>query len=286
MTNNHFHMCCINYFGSVILWLVPFNYIWLVQLLGSKKDPVPTVGWQETTRTNQVKQPMHTFPRQEEPKMQEPGVQHSDHPTMSEGGSSRSRSKYYWISITFGVITIIQWCMSLTVVALHFRYSWMDRLSHPTYVETFNAVNNPSSVAIMPQACLNWLQQSAGLIASELLDIHVVQVVHTLIVALQFIMCTVVVLFRGGGRHHILGKLKISALASLVTLGIPAIGTGLWILGTVVFGTQDTWLTYTHNLTTTGGCTFGAVAMNRQWGYWDVQYERPYRIAMSVLGVA
>jgi hypothetical protein len=203
-----------------------------------------------------------------------------------EDGTAQKKSVLHWISVGFGVITIVQWGMSLTIVGLHFRYSWMDKLSHPTYVEISRAARYPSSVAVMPQTCLTWLQQSTGLIGSEILDLHMEQVIHTLIVALQFVMCTVVVVFRQGGRHRILGKLKLSALATLVTLVFPALGTGFWILGTVTFGNQDTWMTYTSNLTTTGGCTFGAVAMNRRWGYWDVQYERPYRIAMSALGVA
>jgi hypothetical protein len=205
---------------------------------------------------------------------------------MSERGSARGRSKFYWISLTFGIITVVQWCMSLAVVALHFRYSWMDKKSHPTYVEVARAIRNPSSIAVMPQGCLNWLQKSADLIASDLLDIHMVQVIHTLIVALQFVMSTLVVLFRDGGSRRVLGRLKVSAAATLVTLGFPAIATGFWILGTTVFGNQDTWMTYTNNATTTGGCTFGAVAMDRRWGYWDVQYGRAYRIAMSILGVA
>jgi hypothetical protein len=206
----------------------------------------------------------------------------------SEHGTRRRRPTLFWVSVIFGFISFLQWCMSLTVVALHFRYSWFDKSSHPTYVEVSRALDDPSSIATMPQACLNWLK-STPLATSELLDIHVEQTVMTLIVAAQFVACTIfLVIFslQQSGRRRTLRMLKVSAAASLASLGLPAMGTGFWILGAVIFGNQDVWLMYTNNLNTTGGCTFGVVNMDRRWGYWDVQYERPYRIAMSVLGAA
>jgi hypothetical protein len=80
--------------------------------------------------------------------------------------------------------------------------------------------------------------------------------------------------------------LRTSASATLATLGLPALVTGVWVLSKVVFGSEDVTLYYTKDLTATGGCTFGVVNMNKRWGYWDVQYELGFRIAMSVLGAA
>lgn len=211
-----------------------------------------------------------------------------DFQIVSEHGAKRRRPILFWVSTVVAFITFLQWCLSLTVVALHFRYSWFDKSSHPTYVAVSGALADPSSIATMPQACLDWLN-SSPLATSELLDINVEQTVMTLLVAIQFVICTIVVVINGAaqsGHRRTLGMLKVSAWASLATLGLPAIGTGFWVLGAVIFGNQDAWLTYTNNLNTTGGCTFGVVGMDRRWGYWDVEYQRPYRIAMSVLGAA
>ncbi|KAH6639143.1 hypothetical protein C7974DRAFT_469733 [Boeremia exigua] len=266
---------------SVILWLVPFNYIWLTRLLGSKTQDYAPVLRQETNRVG-------VFTEQAQPLYENSGseTKHTDFQSVTETATHRIRPRMYWASMAFAVVTIVQWCMSLAVVALHFKYSWLDKGNHPTYVETPRAVSNPSSIARMPQSCLDWLEQSSDLVASKLLDMKLVQVLFTLINAFQFVVCTLVVLFSTRSRYRILGKLKISAWASLLSLGLPALGTGIWIIAKVAFGNQDIWITYTHNTTTTGGCTFAAVTMDRQWGYWDVQYNLPVRIAMSALGVA
>ncbi|KAJ8115238.1 hypothetical protein OPT61_g3065 [Boeremia exigua] len=272
---------------SVIAWLVPFNYIWLTRLIVSKvKDDTSNTqpGTVETIQVQQFEeqgQPLYANYRDLGPQNKQ-----MDPRAISVNNPIERRSKLHWISMTFLILTIAQWCLSLSVVALHFRYSWLDKDNHPTYLEAPRAISDPSSVADMPQSCLAWLQQSSSLIASELLDMHLVQVLFCLINAFQFIVCTVVVLVSSRGRYRVLGKLKISAWASLLSLGLPALGTGIWIIAKVVFGDQDTWITYTQNLNTTGGCTFAAVTMDRQWGYWDVQYGLPLRIGMSALGVA
>jgi len=287
MIDNRFYKYHANRSASVILWLVPFNYIWLIQLLDPKNKTATPASEQDATQTGHGSQPApYTYPQQDKLQMQEQGIVPVDAQNTSGNGFFQGKSKFYWISITFGFITALQWIMSFAIVVLHFRYSWFHSKSHPTYVEVPHAISDLSSIAIMPKSCWDWLQMSTNLISSDLLDIHLVQVIQTLILALQLAACTAVILFRRSGPHQVLGKLKLSAAASLATLGLPAIGTGLWILGTVTFGNQDTWMTYINNITTTGGCTFGAVAMDRQWGYWDVEYERPYRIAMSLLGVS
>jgi hypothetical protein len=198
------------------------------------------------------------------------------------------RTKWFFISILFAAITAFMWLLSLVMVGLHFKYAWFDsKHTHPIYVEVAKAVSDPSLIANgVPEACINWAKSFPNTIAWDLLNLRIVQVVQVLIVAIQFVLCTVMVIFKQNGRHHILGKLKISATAAFVALVLPAIGTGFWILGTVTFGRQDEWMNYTNNLNTTGGCTFAAVAMSRKWGYWDVEHERGLRIVMSVLGAA
>lgn len=97
---------------------------------------------------------------------------------------------------------------------------------------------------------------------SELLDINVEQAIMTLIVAVQFVACTVSLVIRSlsqNGHRRTFRMLQVSAAASLASLGLPALVTGFWILGAVMLGGQDIWLMYTNDLNTTGGCTFGMV---------------------------
>lgn len=280
-------MQCSNHFASVILWLVPFNYIWLTRLLGSRTEDDTRNFQQDAMQTN-LREPFveQGYPQYQGYQVPVPETKQVVSQNISVYSLPQKRSKFYWVSISFVILTGIQWLMSLVVVVLHIRYFWMKPKDHPTYLEAPLASSNSSLIADMPQSCLNWLQQSSGLIASELLDMQLVQTVFCLINAIQFIACTAVLVFSSRSRFRILGKLKLSASASLASLGVPALATGIWIISTVVFGDQDTWITHTQNLTTTGGCTFAAVTMNRQWGYWDVEYSRPIRISMSVLGVA
>lgn len=246
-----------------------------MRLLDAKKRSSPLAVW-------------HSAPQ---PTPYGQAVDYSKVPHVEETNATHptsGRTRWFFVSLLFAAITGFMWILSLVVVGLHFKYAWFDsKHTHPTYVEVAKAVSDPSLIARgVPEACINWAKSFPNTIAWDLLDLRIVQVVQVLIVAIQFIMCTVVVVFKQGGRHHILGKLKLSALAGFLALVLPAIGTGFWILGTVTFGRQDEWMTYTNNLTTTGGCTFAAVAMSRQWGYWDVEYERGFRIVMSVLGAA
>ncbi|KAH8706984.1 hypothetical protein GQ44DRAFT_777638 [Phaeosphaeriaceae sp. PMI808] len=243
---------------SVVLWLVPFNYFWLVRLLGSK-------------RIHQPQYPVQPY---------EAGAEDS-----TKASGSRDL-KILGASVIFGFITVIQWCMSLAVAGTHFSYSMTSKERHPTYFQVDRALTPQSSIAPMPQECLKWLQNSSNIMPIKKLDVSHVQIIHTFIVAFQFIACSAMVVLKHNSRHHVLDKLRSSATAIFITFALPALATGIWILVTTTIGEQRTWLTYTTDRNLTGGCTFGMVNMNRQWGYWDVEYQRPIRIAMSVLGVA
>lgn len=271
----------------MILWLVPFNYIWLTQLLETRREEG------NSTQQQSAVQRVGTDPIVEQgyphyPGYQPPGLgdKRPDSQTIDVHSIFPSRPRLRYVTILLVFVTTLHWCMSLAVVALHFKYSWLDKANHPTYVVASPANVNPSTIADMPQSCLDWLQSSSTLVQSKLVDMNLIPVLFCLISAFQFIACTVVVLFSARGRYRVLQKLKTSAWASLVSLGLPALGTGIWIIAKVAFGDQDTWITYTHNSTATGGCTFAAVSMDRRWGYWDVQYSLPVRISLSVLGVA
>lgn len=243
------------------MWILPFTYVWFMKLLAERKS---------AAHVHQA------VPQQD--KIQE-------QPFTTQGVAALKGSKAGLLAVLFALATVVQWLMSIGVVGLHFRYSWSSRTKHPTYLEVERAIKNPSSLGDIPQACLELLQKATGpaLRFQGIHDKQSVQMIHAAIVVVQFILCTVIVGSQMIGKRSFLSKLKFGVAALLVTLALPAIGTGAWIAAK---GDQDTYLTYTTNSTLTGGCTFGAVNMNKQWGYWDVQHQLPSRIVLSILGVA
>ncbi|KAH7068586.1 hypothetical protein FB567DRAFT_540773, partial [Paraphoma chrysanthemicola] len=166
---------------SVILWLVPFNYIWLVRLLDAKKR----------TSTQAV---LHSTPQPT------PYGQAADYykvPHVEEANTTQTTSgptRWFFLSILFAAITAFMWILSLVVVGLHFKYAWFDsKHTHPIYVEVAKAVSDPALIARgVPEACINWAKRVPNTIAWDLLDLRIVQAVQVLIVAIQFVMCTAV----------------------------------------------------------------------------------------------
>jgi hypothetical protein len=275
-----------------VLWLLPFNYIWLVQLLGDKREYAPANHGHEFDHASQDWKPVDST----EVKVQE---------LRSAGpqGSLRQRKPIlFWTSVAIGFIAILQWIMTLVSVIQHWQYTWSNNPRTQTYLEVPSAAvgvkGDPSTIApAMPRACLNWLM-SGNLEKSGLINVNTDQFMMVLVTTMQLLFCSLV-LFKGlkqllgfgasamqSSYRRTFGMLKLSALATLVTLGLPALITGMWIVGFVIFGSQDVQLRYTTDPSVTGGCTFGFVNMDKRWGYWDVQYELPTRIIMSIFGAA
>ncbi|KAH7346929.1 hypothetical protein BKA66DRAFT_602642 [Pyrenochaeta sp. MPI-SDFR-AT-0127] len=254
---------------SVVMWLLAFNYIWLMKFLGERRSDVAV---------------HQTVPQQEKFQMQEPGV--VEYNDQQQGVPSTRKSRISLVWILFGLIAIVQWLVTIGVVGTHFKYSWSSRSKHPTYLKSDRAISDPSSLGPMPQTCLDWLQKAANSAATNFHGIHdkqSVQMIQAAIAVVQFILCTIIAGSSLIGNRSVFTKLKISAIALFITLALPAVGTGAWIAAK---GEQDTYLTYTTNSTLTGGCTFGAMTMNKQWGYWDVKDGIAPRIVLSLLGVA
>jgi hypothetical protein len=159
-----------------------------------------------------------------------------------------------------------------------------------TYVEIAKAIADPATIGQnMPTACVDYLKSGDPNFSRLFkLDADVFMVVLTS--TIQFIFASVVVFLslRKASSSYLrtYRMLKVSALATIVTLGLPAIAVGAWIILKVVHGGNDITLTYTKQPNLTGGCTFGVVDMDKRWGYWDVEYERPFRIFMSIVGAA
>ena len=226
----------------------------------------------------------------QEGSMVRPGFQGHSEPHLR-----RTKPALFWASVAIGVVTLVQWCMSLAVTITHWRYTWSDNPQTQTYFEALAAVADPSTIGNMPASCLEFLK-STNLEAYGLIDVNVDQFIMVILTTFQLIASTVVLIFAtkrffssrnvDSSYRRTFWMLKISASAVLATLGLPALVTGVLVLSKVVFGSQDVTLNYTKDLTATGGCTFGVVNMDKRWGYWDVQNELGFRIAMSALGAA
>lgn len=269
--------------NSVVLWLLPFNYLWLAQQLISGKP-----------ETFSRDPPSHTeYFGSKEPATVREQLLHQD--AVSEGARTQKKSRLFWVPVAIAILISVQWIMTLASVIYHCLYRIGNNQRTRTYFEVPNAVTNPSSIALgMPPACLDWLK-SVNVEDTGLLKLDYDQMTAVIITTLQFGVCTIACVERirkhfqkrrlNTYKHNI-STLKITAAASLASLGIAALFTGFWILGTVVLKGRNANMRYTNDLNTTGGCTFAMVGMNKRWGYWNVEYELAFRIIMSALGAS
>lgn len=268
----------------MVLWVLPFNYLWLTQQLISNKN--------ETSRRDPPSNT--TYFGNKEPATVREQLLHQD-AEESEGARTQKKSRLFWASVGIAILTSVHWILTLVSVISHWLYKIGNNQRTRTYYEVPNAVTNPSSIAPgMPPACLDWLK-SDNVNASGLLKLDYDQMTVVLITILQFGICTIACVERIrkyfqrrrlNSYKRNFSTLKITAAASLASLGIAALFTGFWILGTVVLKGANVNMRYTNDLNATGGCTFAMVGMNKRWGYWDVEYELAFRIIMSALGAS
>jgi hypothetical protein len=295
---------------SVILWLVPFNYIWLIQLLRRRQNyyratsyPVDSrnEGWKQNTPLVQEYE-IHQYPSQPyqqqhyQPVAPYLGPQQPVEPNQS---LRPSNPKIFFATIVLAVVTGLMWILTLLTVIKRWQQTFITSPTIQTYYESSKAVADPTLLGAMPSTCIDWLK-SGGPVSSTLLDPDVDEFMMVAVTTFQLLGCSAVLYTGLKPSIPFLNKkagleaaspfrqthrmLKLSAYATFITLAIPALVTGIWIIVTVTVGSQNVLLQYTNDLTQTGGCTFAIVNMNKKWGYWDVQYELPYRIIMSIFG--
>ncbi|KAJ9664121.1 hypothetical protein H2201_005361 [Coniosporium apollinis] len=279
---------------SVVLWLVPFDYIWLIQLFGKDRANSLAHDGELMTPINLDSKPTGSTTVQEEAACaQQPLMIQPEVCGAAEKSLRQRKPMIFWTTIIATVVTLLQWCLSLASIIIHWQYSWTSPRTQ-TYVEDPRAVSDPTTIGQMPVACLDWLK-SGGVQNSGLIDLQVDQSIACITFTAQFVICTpaalaailvLIRLRRGVLDGYTYKMIHFSACVCLASLVCPAFGTGFWALWKVVFGSSDTFLRYTNNLNVTGGCTFGFVNIDKRWGYWDVEYERPFRLAMSGLGAA
>jgi hypothetical protein len=195
---------------------------------------------------------------------------------------------YFAIAVS-GVLTVAQWLLS----AGNLIFLWTINSSHTLkpYFEVQNAVTDPTSIAPnMPATCIDYLKNnsiSSTLVSGMNADDKYFMSGMT---AFQFVFCTLIFalsvcgkcLKGRGNTGHTFNMVKTSASVTLFAITLPLISTLVYAFA---FERGATNVYYTNALNATGGCTFATVEMNARWGYWDVTYDRPFRIAMAALGV-
>lgn len=280
---------------SVVLWLVPFNYIWLIRLFDKGRASISAHDARATKLINlNGKVPEYVGVKEQSECAQQPLMSQPEGCKTARKRLLERMPKLFWTSVIIAVIALLQWCLSLASLIIHWEFTWSSNPRTQTYFEIPRAIENPATIGRMPEACLDWLK-SGGVQKSRLVDIEIEQFIFCLIFTIQFIACSTLIVptvraFLGPTRRvqyaPIYRMVEATATMGMACLGLPALATGAWILGKVVFGTSDITLRYTNDLNVTGGCTFGIVNMDKRWGYWDVEYERPLRLVMSGFGAA
>jgi hypothetical protein len=191
------------------------------------------------------------------------------------------------------------WILTLIIVIKRWLRTWTSKSLAQTYTESPKSIANPSLLGALPSTCIDWLK-AGGPIKSSLLDPTGDEFMMIGLTTFQFVVCTstlykivktcIPFLNRNKSRskESISPRrfLRFSIFATITALLVPALVTGIWIIVTVVAMKQNISLRYTNNVSQTGGCTFAMVGMVKTWGYWDVSYQLPERIVMSLLGAA
>jgi hypothetical protein len=197
----------------------------------------------------------------------------------------RGATVWMWIIVTFAM-----WGLSMTNVILHWKWAWAPGTAFArTYVVNPTAIQDPTTIGNMPTTCLNYLR-SGALQQTTFLNQNTDQLMFSLILSLQFLFSSFVLAAIFLGRREPFDRayllLYISAAASILLLLLPAIAVGIDLGVKVALKKRVISLRFTNNLQVTGGCTFAYVNMNKRFGYWDVDYERGFRIVMSFLGAS
>lgn len=148
--------------------------------------------------------------------------------------------------------------MTMVYSVLLGRHLWS---SARPYIEMERAADNTSSIApAMPQGCIDWLSTNP-INNYPFPDLNIAPIVMATVTYLQFGTCTYVLVdrfraYRKNGRYaafqHIWDQrgptfkvLYLSATATLATLFLPVVITGIWVLITVVFKNGVITMTYT-----------------------------------------
>lgn len=248
---------------NVLLWLLPFTYVFVIHILGTKNE--------------------HTEEVESRP-VESKGIPSE---TVSEMLSSPKQTPTSWriTHFVFFSLAFIMWAFAFSSTVEHWQFKWVraGNLNRQTYLQIASAIQDPSTIGNMPLNCLNYLKSNA-LAKSGFWEMNQDRESHALIITFQFVVSMLVLGALFVGRREAFARARrliiCSALITVVGLLVPAIVTGAISHG------HKAILRFTNDLSLTGGCTFAFLNMDRSSGYWDVGYEQAFRVVMSVLAAA
>jgi hypothetical protein len=266
---------------NVLLWLLPFTYIFIIYLAAQEQSTSPQYTYTPTPQGIQFQTPDHP-----EHKFQSTTeVQALSHSQLKAWNNIPTRWKVILISAAIG--TILLFTFSLATTIKHWQFRWTSpttALDKQTYIPTPEAISKPSAVGQLPDACLAYLT-SGKLQNTEFFRQDIERKAFAVITTLQFVfsLSSLSAIFLGNKNHFSRSSrvLIISATITCLALLIPAFAVGM-----VIVKEKGAVLRFTNDLEVTGSCTFAFLAMKREVGYWDVPYELGFRIAMSFFGAA
>lgn len=292
---------------DVVLWLLPLNYIFVAHQMRIAQSGLdePYAGASQQMAAMRAKSSTRLS-------FADRGLSNADDKAYFYGsqynaGSNRypslrysftkptSRSKFamiprgatVWMWI---IVTCAMWGLSVVNVILHWKWAWAPGTAFArTYVINPTAIQDPRTIGNMPMSCLNYLQ-SGALQQTSFFNQNTDQLMFSLIITLQLFISSAVLTAVVIGRREPFDRayllLYVSAASTIALLLLPAIAVGIELGVKIALKKQVISLRFTNNLQVTGGCTFAFVNMNKRFGYWDVDYERGFRIVMSFLGAS
>jgi heme/copper-type cytochrome/quinol oxidase subunit 2 len=226
-------------------------------------------------------------------------VEAGTQPTSKEAASNqhavhRKSTKSIVGTVILGLICFVQWCMTFAVVTYHFRKPTSPSSRSQEYLLNATVQADPHTIGQIPTQCVNWLK-SADLVRMGLFSQYGDQIFSATLTVILFIITTVAGLWmifimamqRANGPVQTTSRvLKICKYTVVLALVIGVVVTVLYAGITVGSKKHYVSFRYTNNPGVTGGCSFAFVSMDKEWGYWDVQDELAFRIAMSVFGAS
>lgn len=269
---------------NVLLWMLPFTYIYIIHLAAPSQSTSPQYTYTPTPQRLEFQAsdyPEHKFQFKTEVQALRPSQRKAWKGILI-------RWKILFVSAALA--TVLLCTFSFATVILHWRYHWNSFPWAPnkqTYIPIPETISNPGILGQLPEKCLAYLA-SGSLKRTEFFHQDTEQTTFAVITTLQFAfsLCSLYALHTVFAKNESLlsrCSLMLTLSATITGLGllIPAFATGMLIVKE-----KGAVLRFTNDLQVTGGCTFAFWGMKREMGYWDVPYELGFRVAMSFFGAA
>lgn len=266
---------------NVLLWLLPFTYIFIVHQVAQEQSTSPQYTYTPTPQGLEFRTPDHP-----EHKFQSTTeVQALSHSQLKAWNGMPTRVKVILVSSILATILLVTFSLAATIKHWQFRWtSPASGLDKQTYIPLPDVISNPNTLGQLPDTCLAYLT-SGKLQNTEFFRQDSERKAFAVITTLQFVFSLLslpAIFLENKSRLSPSSRvLIVSATITCLGLLIPAFAAGMLIVKE-----KGTVLRFTNDVEETGGCTFAFLGMKREVGYWDVPYELGFRIAMSFFGAA